>query len=61
MQPHAPFASRAATGQVQLMLQDAAGDPWPLTLSPAMVRFIGRYPRVEGIGRDGGLLLFRSL
>lgn len=46
---------------IELVLHDADGTPWPLVVAPEMVRFIGRYPRVEGIGGGGPLLRFRPL
>ena len=46
---------------VELVLHDADGSLWPLRVSPEMVRFIGRYPRIDGIGGDAALLRFRPV
>lgn len=43
---------------VTLMLQDDAGQDWPLYLSASCTRFIGRYRRVEQFGPPSGLLYF---
>ena len=45
--------------RLELALHTPDGDPWVLSLAPAMVRFIGHYPRVEGIGSDSPLLEYR--
>jgi hypothetical protein len=46
---------------LELALRDREGAPWVLRLSPAMTRFIGAYPRLDGFGGDGALLDFRSV
>jgi hypothetical protein len=45
--------------RLELALLTPEGQPWVLKLAPAMVRFIGHYPRVEGIGTDSPLLEYR--
>jgi hypothetical protein len=45
---------------VELVLRDDAGAPWVLTLSAAMERFIGAYPRIEGFDTGGPLIVFRT-
>jgi hypothetical protein len=45
-------------GSLELVLRLPDGSPWRLTLSPGMERFIGYYPRVEGIDPGGPLLRF---
>ena len=45
--------------RLELVLRDADGGPWRLTVSPGMERFIGYYPRVDGIDCGGPLLRFR--
>jgi hypothetical protein len=49
----------ADPGRLILELRLADGSPWLLTLTPGMERFIGFYPRVEGIDAGGPLLRFR--
>ena len=44
---------------VELVLRLADGSPWRLTVSPGIERFIGYYPRVDGIDPGGPLLRFR--
>jgi len=46
---------------VELVLRNRDGDPWSLILSLGMERFIGRYPRLDGIGCGEPLLSFRRL
>ncbi|HEX6376331.1 MAG TPA: hypothetical protein VFZ91_11495 [Allosphingosinicella sp.] len=46
-------------GRLELVLRLADGSPWRLTLSAGMERFIGYYPRVDGIDSGGPLLRFR--
>ena len=45
--------------RLELALHTADGAPWVLCVAPAMVRFIGHYPRIEGIGTDSPLLEYR--
>ena len=60
MRIHPAFLSAAADpGRVELILRLADGSPWRLTLSRGMERFIGYYPRVEGIDCGEPLLRFR--
>ena len=47
--------------RLELVLRAADGCPWTLSVSAGMERFIGHYPRVEGIDPDGPLLRFRSV
>jgi hypothetical protein len=44
----------------ELELRFSDGTAWTLSVSPAMERFIGRYPRVAGIAPAGELLTFRE-
>jgi hypothetical protein len=46
--------------RVELLLRLADGSPWRLTMSAGMERFIGYYPRVDGIDPDGPLLRFTA-
>jgi hypothetical protein len=60
MRIHPAFLSALADRtriEVELRLPD--GSPWRLTVSPGIERFIGYYPRVDGIDADGPLLRFR--
>jgi hypothetical protein len=60
MRSRAAFLPPAADpGRLTLVLRLADGSPWHLSLSPGMERFIGYYPRVEGIDSGGPLLRFR--
>ena len=45
--------------RLELVLRLADGSPWRLTVSAGMERFIGYYPRVDGIDAGGPLLRFR--
>ena len=45
--------------RLELALHTRDGAPWVLKLAPAMVRFIGHYPRIDGIGTDSPLLEYR--
>ena len=45
--------------KVELELLLADGSPWRLTFSPGIERFIGHYPRLDGIDAGGPLLQFR--
>lgn len=59
MRIHPSFLSAVADpGRIELVLRLADGTPWRLTLSPGMERFVGYYPRVEGIDPGGPLLRF---
>ena len=49
-----------APPRVELVLRDAAGAPWPLTLSPGVEKFIGSYPRVDGFDAGGPLIVYRT-
>jgi hypothetical protein len=51
---------RQAT-MVELVLRLPDGRPWSLTFSPGIERFIGYYPRLDGVDPDGALLTFRAL
>jgi hypothetical protein len=59
MRIHPAFlAAVADSSRLELVLRLADGTPWRLTLSPGMERFIGFYPRVDGIDAGGPLLRF---
>jgi hypothetical protein len=58
MVPGSPFRFDEPAA-LELVLQDCDGGPWVLSLSPGMQRFIGAYPRLDGFGGDGPLLVFR--
>lgn len=45
--------------RVQLVLVGPDEGEWTLTVSAGMERFIGFYPRLEGIASDGPLLRYR--
>lgn len=46
--------------RVELVLRDADGVAWPLTLSAGMEKFVGLYPRVDGFDTGGPLIVFRA-
>lgn len=46
---------------LELVLRLEDGSPWRLTVSPGMERFIGYYPRVDGLDAGGPLLRFRAI
>jgi hypothetical protein len=45
--------------RVELVLFDRHEREWTLTVSAGMERFIGFYPRLDGIASDGPLLRYR--
>jgi hypothetical protein len=49
----------AACPRVELLLCLEDGRPWPLTVSAGMERFIGYYPKVDGLRSDGPLFTFQ--
>ena len=60
IEPTTPFTSLRDLGRVELVLRAADGSPWTLSVSAGMERFIGYYPRIEGIDPGAPLLSFRS-
>ena len=60
MRIHPAFLPAIARSRVELELCLDDGSPWTLTLSAGMERFIGYYPKVDGIRSDGPLLSFRA-
>ena len=48
----------ALAPRVALVLNGLDGAPWRVTFSPGVERFIGHYPRLDGIARGGPLLTF---
>ena len=59
MQPFFPRSFAAEAARVELRLTLADGSPWVLSVSAGIERFIGYYPRLEGIVADGALLEYR--
>lgn len=60
MRVHPAFLSAVADPvRLELVLRLADGAPWSLTVSAGMERFIGYYPRIDGIDSGGPLLSFR--
>lgn len=47
--------------KVELVLRAPDGQPWSLTFSPGIERFIGYYPRLDGINAAGPLLAFSRI
>ncbi len=60
MRIHPAFLPAAARPRVELLLRLQDGSPWRLTVSAGMERFIGYYPKVDGIDGGGPLLSFRT-
>jgi hypothetical protein len=54
------FPAVAAVPRVELLLRLEDGSPWALTVSAGMERFIGYYPKVDGIDSGEPLLSFRA-
>jgi hypothetical protein len=46
--------------RLELLLRQPDGQPWSVTFSPGIERFIGAYPRLEGVHADGSLLEYRA-
>jgi hypothetical protein len=44
---------------LELVLAGDDGAPWVVGFSAGMERFIGAYPRIDGFGAGGPLLVFR--
>jgi hypothetical protein len=53
------FPATPSTHRVELALRTGEGQPWILSVSSGMERFIGAYPRLEGFDSGGRLLAFR--
>ena len=47
--------------RLELALRRPDGEPWSLTVSPGIERFIGHYPRLEGFACAGPVLTYRRL
>jgi hypothetical protein len=47
--------------RVELVLRQPDGRPWSVTFSSGIERFIGSYPRLDGVECDGPLLEFSLL
>jgi hypothetical protein len=41
-----------------LVVNPSEGEPWTLTLSREVIRFVGQYARLPGIGDADGMLRF---
>lgn len=62
MRIHSSFLpAEADPSRVELVLRLEDGSPWRLTVSTGMERFIGYYPRVDGLDAGGPLLSFRTV
>jgi hypothetical protein len=46
--------------RVELLLWQPDGQPWSVTFSPGVERFIGAYARLDGIDPGGPLLEYRA-
>lgn len=46
--------------RMELVLRLGDGSPWSLTMSAGMERFIGYYPKVDGIDSGEPLLSFQA-
>jgi hypothetical protein len=47
--------------RIELLLWQADGQPWSVSFSPGIERFIGAYPRLDGIDAGGPLLEYRAV
>ena len=54
----APSGDSANLARVDLVLRLPEGEPWVVSFSPGIERFIGHYPRLEAIAPEGTLLTF---
>jgi len=63
MRPEAakPMFSATLKPHLELVLSQPDGQPWRLTFSPGIERFIGYYPRLDGIDCGGPLLSFARI
>ncbi|HEY5724270.1 MAG TPA: hypothetical protein VIT45_18315 [Allosphingosinicella sp.] len=55
------FLLGAPATRLELALTRPDGEPWSLTVSPGIERYIGFYPRIEGFACAGPVLVYRSL
>jgi hypothetical protein len=51
----------AVVERVDLVLRLPEGEAWIVSFSPGIERFIGHYPRLDGIAPDGTLLTFSRI
>jgi hypothetical protein len=56
-----PAAASAETRQLYLVLRNEDGSAWTLRFSAGVERFIGFYPRLEGLDCGAPLLAFREI
>jgi hypothetical protein len=62
MRIHPAFYPAITAGpRVELSLRREDGSPWTLTMSAGMERFVGYYPKVDGIDSGQPLLDFRTI
>lgn len=62
MRIHPAFhPAKADPSRIELVLRLEDGSPWRLTVSRGMDRFIGYYPRVDGLDAGGPLLRFQAV
>jgi hypothetical protein len=63
MRPNAsrPLFSAEAAPRLELLLYTPERQPWVLSLSPGMERFIGAYQRIDGIDAGTPLLEYRAV
>jgi hypothetical protein len=54
----APRAPEGGVARVDLVLRLPEGEPWIVSFSPGIERFIGYYPRLDEIAPEGTLLSF---
>ena len=53
-----PMRDWADVARVDLVLRLPEGEAWTVSFSPGIERFIGHYPRLDGIAPEGTLLSF---
>lgn len=47
--------------RMELVLRLGDGTPWRLTMSAGCERFVGFYPRIDGIEADDAVLSYRAV
>ena len=61
MRIHPAFLTAVTdSARLELVLRLEDGSPWRLSVSAGIERFIGYYPRVDGLDAGGPLLSFRA-
>lgn len=59
--PRGGDMAEGAVARVELNLRLEDGEPWTVSFSPGIERFIGHYPRLDAIAPEGTLLAFTRI